>query len=70
MHLMDRQRMTIRIRRTALAAFVIGAALAAGLARGGAVSAQSPVRTIEDGALDKIELFVATLEKSADVYSR
>ena len=67
MHLMDRQRTTIRIRRTALAAFVVGAALAAGLAPGGAASAQSPVRTIEDGALDKIELFVTTLEKSADL---
>jgi hypothetical protein len=51
--------MTTRIQRMALAAVVIGAGLAA--------SAQSPVRTIEDGALDKIELFVASLEKPADL---
>jgi hypothetical protein len=61
------RRMTIRIQRTALAAVVIGAGLAAGLAPGRAVSAQSPVRTIEDGALDKIELFVAALDKPADL---
>jgi hypothetical protein len=55
----DLHRITIRIQRLALAAVVIGAGLSAG--------AQSPVRTIEDGALDKIELFVASLEKPADL---
>jgi hypothetical protein len=51
--------MTTRIQRMALAAVMIAAGLAA--------SAQSPVRTIEDGALDKIELFVASLEKPGDL---
>jgi hypothetical protein len=55
----DFHRITIGIQRLALAAVVIGAGLSAG--------AQSPVRTIEDGALDKIELFVASLEKPADL---
>jgi hypothetical protein len=55
----DLHRITIRIQRLAVAAVVIGAGLSAG--------AQSPVRTIEDGALDKIELFVASLEKPADL---
>jgi hypothetical protein len=59
MHRKDLHRMTILIQRMVLAAVVIGAGLA--------VSAQSPVRTIEDGALDKIELFVASLEKPADL---
>jgi hypothetical protein len=54
--------MMIRFQRAALAAVVIGA----GLVAGSAVGAQSPVRTIEDGALDKIELFVATLDKPAE----
>jgi hypothetical protein len=31
------------------------------------VSAQAPVRTIEEGALDKIELFVTALEKPAEL---
>jgi hypothetical protein len=31
------------------------------------LAAQAPVTTIEDGALDKIELFVAALEKPADL---
>jgi hypothetical protein len=57
------RRMTIRIQRAALAAVII----ATGFAPGGALSAQSPVRKIEDGALDKIELFVASLEKPADL---
>jgi Domain of unknown function (DUF4410) len=52
--------MTIRIQRAALAVVA-----AAGLAA--VAGAQSPVRTIEDGALDKIELFVASLEKPADL---
>jgi hypothetical protein len=60
-------RMTIRIQRAALAGVVIGVVLAGGLTPGGAVGAQSPVRTIEDGVLDKIELFVASLEKPADL---
>jgi hypothetical protein len=55
----DLHRITTRVQRLALAAVVIGAGLSAG--------AQSPVRTIEDGALDKIELFVASLEKPADL---
>jgi hypothetical protein len=62
--------MTIRIQRAALAAVIVGAGLAAGVGPGGAsgtVGAQSPVRTIEDGALDKIELFVGTLEKPGDL---
>jgi hypothetical protein len=60
----DWHRMTVRIQRMALAAVVVGAGLA-GFAV--AAGAQSPVRTIEDGALDKIELFVASLEKPADL---
>lgn len=34
---------------------------------GAALGAQAPVKTIEDGALDKIELFVPTLDHSADL---
>jgi hypothetical protein len=60
------RRMTIRIQRAAIAAAVICAGLAAA-APGGAVGAQSPVQKIEDGALDKIELFVASLEKPGDL---
>jgi uncharacterized protein DUF4410 len=56
------RRMTIRIQRAALAAVVIGAIGAVS-----AVGAQSPVKKIEDGVLDKIELFVASLEKPADL---
>lgn len=51
------------IQRFACTAALAAVALGTGLTAG----AQSPVRTIEDGALDKIELFVAALEKSADV---
>jgi hypothetical protein len=58
-----RRRMMIGIQRAALAAVVIGA----GLVAGSAVGAQSPVRTIEDGALDKIELFVAALDKPGEL---
>lgn len=56
-------RMTTRIQRSAIAAVLAAVAIGAGHTAG----AQSPVRTIEDGALDKIELFVAALEKSADL---
>jgi hypothetical protein len=41
--------------------------LALVVAWGHAMAAQSPVRTIEEGALDKIELFVAALEKPAEL---
>jgi Domain of unknown function (DUF4410) len=61
------RRMMIRIQRAALAAVVIGAGLVAGGVVDGAVGAQSPVRTIEDGALDKIQLFAATLDKPGEL---
>lgn len=56
-------RVTTRIQRSAVAAALASVVIGAGLV----ASAQSPVRTIEDGALDKIELFVTALEKSADL---
>lgn len=67
--------MTIRVRRIqrikrmalAAAAVLIGVGLAMGPGSGGPAGAQSPVKTIEDGALDKIQLFVASLEKPADL---
>lgn len=59
-------RMMIRIQRAAFAAAVIGMAF---VVAGPMVSAvaQSPVRTIEDGALDKIQLFSATLDKPSEL---
>lgn len=41
--------------------------LCAALLFGQALDAQAPLRTIEDGALDKIELFVAALDHPADL---
>lgn len=56
------RRMMIRIQRAAFAAVVIGTGFAVA-----GVGAQSPVRTIEDGALDKIQLFSATLDKPSEL---
>jgi hypothetical protein len=60
------RRMMIRIQRAALAAVVIGTGF---VVAGPMISAvaQSPVRTIEDGALDKIQLFSATLDKPSEL---
>ena len=59
------RRMITRIQRTAVAAVVVGTGL--GGVCVGVTLAQSPVRTIEEGVLDKIELFAATLDKPGEL---